>query len=196
LAEALVFRFLQWRKKLRRFGKARRGSAAVEFALVAMPFFLLTFGLVEVLMIGFAQTSLDFAVAESGREIRTGRVQQNGVSEAEVRTTLCDQVNRFMVLECEGNLFLDVDSFTSFVNANNGTTNPVDQNGNFQTGGFGFQPGGDSSIVVVRAYYRWEVITPMFGPVFANIGGGRRLLVSTVMFRNEPLGSSLGCPAT
>lgn len=191
-----MFRFLQWRKKLRRFGKARRGSAAVEFALVAVPFFMLTFGLVEVLMIGFAQTSLDFAIAESGREIRTGRVQQNGVSQAEVRTELCDQVNRFMVLTCDGNLFLDVDSFASFVDANNAAANPIDEDGNFQTGGFGFQPGTDSAIVVVRAYYRWEVITPLFEPVFANTGGGQRILISTMMFRNEPFGATAAPPPT
>jgi Flp pilus assembly protein TadG len=180
-------RFFQWRKSLRRFGKARRGSAAIEFALVAVPFFMLTFGLVEVLMIGFAQTSLDFAVAEAGREIRTGRVQQNGVSEAEVRTELCDQVNRFMVLTCDGNLFLDVDTFASFVAAAQGQ-NPIDEDGNFTTGNFGFQPGGDSAIVVVRAYYRWTVMTPLFEPVFSNTSGGERILVSTMMFRNEPFG--------
>jgi Flp pilus assembly protein TadG len=47
-------------KAFRRFARARRGSAAVEFALVLMPFFLLTFGLAEVAMVGFAQTNLDF----------------------------------------------------------------------------------------------------------------------------------------
>ncbi len=188
-------RFLQWRTGLRRFGKARSGVAAVEFALVAVPFFMLTFGLIEILMIGFAQTSLDFAIAETGREIRTGRVQQNGVSQAEIQDELCDQVNRFMVLDCAGNLFLDVDSFNSFVAAAAGTTPPVDANGVFQTGGVGFQPGVDSSIVVVRVFYRWEVLTPLFEPVFANTGGGQRILVSTMMFRNEPFGPTAPPPA-
>jgi len=179
---------MQWRTGLRRFGTSRRGATAVEFALVAVPFFMLTFGLVEVLMIGFAQTSLDFAVAEAGREIRTGRVQQNGVSQVEIQQELCTQVNRFMVLTCEGNLFLDVDSYASFVQAANGTVNPIDEDGNFQTGGFGFTPGGDSDIIVVRAYYRWETMTPLFEPVFANTAGGQRILISTMMFRNEPFG--------
>jgi Flp pilus assembly protein TadG len=183
-----VLHLFQWRKKIRRFGKARKGSAAVEFALVAVPFFMLTFGLVEVLMIGFAQTSLDFAVAEAGREIRTGRVQQNGVTAAEVDAELCAQVNRFMVLTCDGNLFLDVDRFTSFVDAANGAADPIDDEGEFQTDNIGFTPGADSDIVVVRAYYRWEVMTPLFEPVFSNTSGGQRVLVSTMMFRNEPFG--------
>ena len=39
--------FMRWRKKVDRFGKSRRGSAAVEFALVAVPFFMLTFGQID-----------------------------------------------------------------------------------------------------------------------------------------------------
>jgi Flp pilus assembly protein TadG len=83
-------------KAFRRFARARRGSAAVEFALVLMPFFLLTFGLAEVSMIGFAQTSLDFAVSETARQIRTGQAQTNGVTEAQIRTQLCSELNNFI----------------------------------------------------------------------------------------------------
>ena len=68
-------RALKKTRSLRRFGRARRGSAAVEFAMVILPFFMLTFGLAEVAMLGFAQTSLDFAVSETARQIRTGRAQ-------------------------------------------------------------------------------------------------------------------------
>ena len=112
-------------KTLRRFGRARRGSAAVEFALVLMPFFLLTFGLAEVAMMGFAQTSLDFAVSETARQIRTGRAQMNGVSEGEIRAQLCDELNAFIVMGCDGNLFLDVDRFNSFVDASDGVQGVV-----------------------------------------------------------------------
>ena len=58
--------------------------------------------------------------------------------------------------------------------------------GEFDDSGFGYQPGQPSSIVVVRAYYRWHVMTPMFQQVFQNINGGERVLISTMMFRNEP----------
>ena len=54
------------------------------------------------------------------------------------------------------------------------------------TGGFGYTPGNASDIVVVRAYYRWKILTPLFEPIFQNVNGGHRILVSTLMFRNEP----------
>lgn len=173
------------KKALRRFACARRGSSAVEFAIVVLPFFLLTFGLAEVAMIGFAQTSLNFAVTETARQIRTGQAQMGGVSAGEIQEELCNELNSFIMLTCDGNLYLDVDRFTSFTNASNNAATPI-QNGQFQAAGFGYAPGAASDIIVVRAYYRWKVMTPLFEPVFSNVSGGERILVSTMMFRNEP----------
>jgi len=173
------------RTSLRRFTRARKGSAAVEFGLVAFPFFLFLFGLAEVAMIGFAQTSLNYAVSETARQIRTGQAQMAGMSAGDIQEALCDELNKFMLMTCEGNLYLDVDRFDSFTNASNDEADPI-QNGEFNEAGFGYQPGAPSDIVVVRAYYRWEVMTPMFSSVFANVSDGKRIMVSTMMFRNEP----------
>ena len=171
-------------RALRRFRRARRGAAAVEFALVILPFFLLVTGLAEIAMIGFAQSSLDFAVYETSRRIRTGENQLANRSYTDIQNDLCSQVTRFLVLNCNGNLYLDVQRFPSFVDAANGQTNPI-QNNQFQTN-FGYNPGAPSDVVVVRAYYRWQVMTPLFQPIFQNIAGGQRILVSTMMFRDEP----------
>jgi Flp pilus assembly protein TadG len=177
--------FSRTRTKLRAFRRAREGIAALEFAIVAMPFFLLTIGLAEIAMIGFAQTSLDFAVSETARQIRTGEAQMGGVNEDQIEQRLCDEVNNFVVLSCDGNLFLDVSTFASFVDADNGNQEPI-EGGEFEDTGFGYDPGAPSSIVVVRAYYRWEIMTPLFEPIFENVSGGERILISTMMFRNEP----------
>ena len=178
-------RALQNLRVFRRFARAKRGSAALEFAIVAMPFFLLTIGLAEVSMIGFAQTSLDLGVSEVARQIRTGQAQMGGLGQGDIEEQICDEINNFVILECQGNLFLDVDRFNSFVDADNSENNPI-QNGEFQDSGFGYTPGAPSDIVVVRAYYRWKILTPMFESVFQNVSGGERILVSTMMFRNEP----------
>jgi len=172
------------RQALRRFGRARRGAAAVELALVIVPFFLLVTGLAEVSMIGFAQTSLDFAVSETARRIRTGENQMANRSYSDIQNDLCSQVNNFLILSCNGNLYLDVQRFDSFVDAAAGQTTPI-QNNQFQPA-FGYNPGAPSDVVVVRAYYRWQVMTPLFQPIFQNISGGERILVSTMMFRDEP----------
>lgn len=176
---------LRLERLFRRFGRARKGTAAVEFALVAVPFFLLMVGIAEVSMVGLAQTSLDFSVSEVGRQIRTGQAQLNGRSASQMQQMLCSQMSSFLFLTCSGNLYLDVDTFTSFTDASNNNSSPISNN-QFQTAGFGYSPGCPSDIVVVRAYYRWKILTPMFASVFQNVSGGERILVSTMMFRDEP----------
>lgn len=172
-------------RKWKAFRRARRGTAALELAIVILPFFLLTIGLAEIAMIGFAQTTLDYAVTETARQIRTGQAQMGGVNETQMNARLCTEMNRFMVLACNNNLYLDVDRFNSFTDAGNGNNNPI-QNDTFSPTP-GYSPGAPSDIVVVRAYYRWQIMTPLFEPVFESINGaGERILVSTMMFRNEP----------
>jgi Flp pilus assembly protein TadG len=166
-----------------RFGRAKRGSVAVEFGLLAIPFFLLTFGVAEIAMVGLAQSSLDHSVQNLIRGIRTGQVQTNQITYAQMQEDLCDGINDFLTLNCDDTLYLDVDTFDSFVNATN--TSPI-ENGVLQTNQFGFAPGGSSSIVVVRAYYRWRPLTPMFENLIQNTTNGERVLVSAMMFRNEP----------
>jgi len=179
----MLARFRPILKLAARFGRARQGATAVEFALLALPFFLLTFGLAEIAMIGFAQTSLDYAVSETARLIRTGQAQSSNMTAAQVKAQLCSKLTALIPMDCTNNLSLDVDKFTSFVSVTN--PNPV-QNGVFDSSGFGFDPGQQSDIVIVRSYYRWQVITPFFQGVFANVSGGQRILASTMMFRNEP----------
>jgi Flp pilus assembly protein TadG len=169
-----------------RFGSEKSGATAVEFGLLAVPFFLLTFGLAEIAMIGFAQTSLDYATSETARLIRTGQAQQGGQTADQIKSTLCGKLTGLLPMDCGNNLYLDVATFTSFANVTN--PSPV-QNGQFNAQGFGYSPGQPSDIVVVRAFYRWQVITPMFQTVFGNIAGGQRVLASTMMFRNEPWGA-------
>ena len=135
-------------------------------------------------MVGFAQTSLNFAVANSGRLVRTGQAQMNNMSYQDMQDAVCGSINSFLSMACEDRLYLDIDRFDSYLEA--AAKPPPFQDGNFTGAGIGYRPGVPSEIVVVRAYYRWRVVTPMFERLLANIGGGERVLISTMMFRNEP----------
>jgi Flp pilus assembly protein TadG len=156
-------------KFLRRFARNKQGTTAIEFGLVAVPFFMIIVGIAEIAMMGLAQTNLDYATTEAGREIRTGRAQLGGVSAEEAKLEVCQNFGRFMTLA-----FTDIE------------TDPPVVDGELQTEGFAYEPGAPSDIVVVRTYYRWRMLTPMFDRLLADINGGERLIVSTMMFRNEP----------
>ena len=73
----------------------------------------------------------------------------------------------------------------------NNTLKPLDAGGNVQTSErFGYAPGGPGDIVVVRLLYQWPVYVSLLGLNLSDTTGNKRLLMSTIAFRNEPyLGS-------
>lgn len=166
----------------RRAGDDESGAAAVEFALLGAPFFLLIMGLIEISLMFIASSMLDNAASEAARQIRTGEVQQRGDDATAFRALVCDELAA--VVKCDAGLRIDVRTFGSF--AATTFVDPIDED----TGEFAetetFQAGASSQIVVVRVFYEWKLITPMIGIPLSNMSSNRRLLQSTVVFRNEP----------
>src|SRR5712671_2242535 len=75
------------RNALRRFRRNRRGSAAVEFALVAPVFFALLFAIIETAIVFFAGQVLETVTQDSARMIMTGQAQTAAFTQAQFRTT-------------------------------------------------------------------------------------------------------------
>ena len=175
------------RMRLRRFLRAlirsERGAAAVEMALVATPFLMLLFGIVEIGMIFLISASLENGMDLAARTIRTGQLQTGSAATAAAfQTTICNTFG-WMQSDCTKNLSIDVRTYTTFASVT--APQPV-TNGVFNTAALSFTPGGAGDIVVVRAYYRWPLIAPMFNQALQQLNGGVALLTSTVAFRNEP----------
>ena len=159
------------------------GVAAVEFALIAVPFFILLFGLIEISLIFIVTTTLEHGLTEASRQIRTGAFQQNPSSTAATfKQDICDEL--FNLLDCPGGLVLDVTTFSSFV----GTSQPsrIDSSGNFDNSNQQFTTGSRNDIVLIRAFYEWELITPVLSAPLSNLSNGNRLIEAGIAFRNEP----------
>jgi Flp pilus assembly protein TadG len=172
---------------LKRFARRTDGSAALEFAMVAGPFLIILVALLEISMIGFAQTNLDYAISETARRIRTGQVQGEGLGAQDVHAEVCANLHRIMAMDCDS-LFIDVDRFDNFNDAGNPV--PVVE-GQLDQSQIGYQQTGPGEVVLVRGYFEWHIITPFFQQILGDVGGGAdRLLVSSVLFRNEPFPTS------
>lgn len=171
---------------LRRFAKDDTGSAAIEFGFVALPFFVLMFAAIDFGLMRFATSTLENAVADAARQIRTGQVAANGTTAAQFRAMVCNNI--LMIMNCDQRLAIDVRVFNSFSNVNFPAA--VDGNGNL-TGAFQYQTGGAGDIVLVRAFYAWPLLTPVFGEAMSNMTGDARLLSASSAFRNEPFGNML-----
>ena len=170
-----------------RFAKAENGQAAVEFALVAVPFLGLLFAIIESMMVMFGGVALESGMQQASRLIRTGQAQVANMSESEFRTALCDSVGS--VFRCSERLIVDVRSYENFDEIN--FENPLSESGEFVLVPQ-FEPGGAGEVVLVRAFFKWDLLTPVFGSYLSNMSSDERLIASAAVFRNEPFGSLLG----
>lgn len=169
--------------RVRRFLRDVRGVAALEFAMLGPPFFLILFSMFEVGLTYTADTLLQNAVNETARLIRTGEVNVNNTSREQFRQMVCDRIN--IILACDDHLKIDVREFTSF--SGSGFTSPLTSGGTFRPDSdFRWQPGAPCSVVLVRAFYAWSPITPGLGDAMGNMRDGEQLLQATTAVRNEP----------
>lgn len=169
----------------RDYAADRRGLAAVEFALIAAPFFFLIFALLEICMIFIMTAILDHGIADATRPLRTGAIQEAGMTAEEFREMLCGEMMGMM--DCENRLFFDVQTIDGFSSVPSGS--PLNEAGEITGEDFGFLPGGPNDIVAVRVFYEWDLMTPILSAPLANMAGNKHLIQSNAVFRNEPFGS-------
>lgn len=187
------FRFLSGTGILKRFRRNKAGATAIEFAMVAMPFFALTFATLESSLSFFVGQVLETATADTARQIMTGEVRSTTMSAGDFHARVCANIPA--LIPC-GDVQIDVRRYNQFsdaqiskptiggggvVNWGGADTNPL-----FETGA-----GGD--LIVVRVMYPMPVFTNIFGAsvngaslATMNDGAPKMLLMATSSFRNEP----------
>ncbi|MGH6726367.1 MAG: TadE/TadG family type IV pilus assembly protein [Pseudolabrys sp.] len=173
----------------RRFVRHEDGAAAVEFALVAVPFLALIFAILETALVFFAGQTLEAAVSDAGRLIMTGQAQTQSFSQADFKSQVCARLAGGL-FDCTNGIYINVKTFNTFGTVS--TTPPVN-NGQFDTTKMNYTPGGPGCIVAVSVYYQWPIYVSMLGDNLSTLGNGTRLLEATSVFRNEPYGPVGAC---
>ncbi len=168
---------------LRRFARADRGATAVEFAIIALPFLTLLFGIIELGMVFMVSTTLQNATDNAARQIRTGQFQTSGANtKADFQTLVCNSMS-WLKTSCATKLTVDVQTFATFTALSaTGQVNAATFDPKNTCWG---QPG---DIVLVRTFYQWDIFTPMLNAALVNMGNGsgKRLINAATSFRNEP----------
>ncbi len=171
--------------------RKNRGSSAVEFAMIAAPFFFLLFAILEVMTIFIMQTTMESALSTEARKIRTGQAQSGSspITQSQFKANIC---TKLMGLgDCTNRLFVMVQA----MNTAPGTALPTPwADGSLTPGSADDEPYQNSTqgqIVIVRAYYMWPIITPGLNGVLSNysstaLGNYNRVIVATSAFKNEP----------
>jgi len=164
----------------RLFVRAREGTAAVEFALLALPFFLIVFAILETAFIFIGNVTLEQAVTKASRIVRTGNVARENVSEADFRKMLCGEIT--VLMSCD-NIKLDLRSYSDF--ASIPTSAPIVA-GALSEGDFRFERGNAGQIMALRAFYEWPLFTNFMESYLSDLSGRKHLLMSVSVFQTEP----------
>lgn len=187
-----------WRK----LARSKDGAAAIEFAILAVPYFMIVFAIIETFVAFAAEQLVTNAVNTLGRQLRTGQItyQLNRTTDMDVakfRRAFCTEVN--ILIQCSeaeittpSKLYIDARTFTTFA-AIPATIPRVSTAAyaDIDPTSFKFTPGGPSTINMLRAYYRWQVITDLVRPYITTIrpSDGSMpsdfLIVATTAFQNE-----------
>lgn len=160
---------------------AREGSAAVEFGMVALPFLMMMFAILELGLVFVTDSVLENATLETGRLIRTGQASAQNMTAAQFKTSLCGRMSIFAP-DCASRASVDVRVIPQFA------VTPPDPmaGGTFDPGALTYANGNPGDLILVRVWYRQPLMTTFLSQGLSRLNDGAAMLSVTTAFRNEP----------
>ncbi len=157
------------------------GSAAVEFGMVALPFVLMMFAILEIGIVFVTDSVLENATIETGRLVRTGQASAQSMTAGTFKTSLCSRMSIFSA-DCDSRATVDVRVIPQFA------TTPPDpmSTGTFNNGVLTYSNGAPGDLVLVRVWYRQPLLTTFLAQGLSRMNDGAAMLTATTAFRNEP----------
>lgn len=185
-----------------RIGRDRQGAAAMEFALLAVPFMVLLIATLETFFAFAGEQLMASAVDTMSRKLRTGEItfgqgKPTDVTEVEFRQMFCEEIKILSMCSpteatTPEKLYLDVRQFASFADMPLAVPKlTADTFSDLDTSDFAFSPGGPETKNMLRAYYRWQIMTDLMRPYITNIRPADKpiptdfLIVHTATFESE-----------
>lgn len=169
---------------LARLARDRKGSVAIEFAMLIIPFSMLVFAILESSLSFAAQQVLANATDDLARQLRTGQLKAAAVNSDIVFDRICDKLSIIVADNCP-ELEIDLKEYATF-EAAAAVTIPYTSDNDIDTSGFSVAPGLAQSRNMIRTFYRWPVITDFMRASMSNMKGNKTLLFATNTWQNEP----------
>lgn len=187
-------RFLAYRAALKQkiaralgFKGDENGATAIEFAMVASPFFILIFMLIGFAMFFFVFNSLEKGMDQTSRLVRTGQAQKANMKVSDFKQAICDSAGGW--IKCNKvqvfvQKFPDWESVTPQACLNSSGNVVVNTaNGSDPISTYS---GTQSEIVIVTTCYRWEFAQSIPYVKFGNMADGSMMIQTATAFRTEP----------
>ncbi|MEM5502848.1 TadE/TadG family type IV pilus assembly protein [Ahrensia kielensis] len=171
------------RTALSRFKHNKDGATAIEFGILAIPFILIVFAVLETSLSFTAQQVMANSVDQAARKVRTGQIDPKTTDEDQFRAMICHDLELLVSSGCP-ELEFDLKSYKKFSDVP--TTIPMETPKKLDTSGFTYEPGGAGTINHLRVFYRWPVITDIMKSHLSGLEDGKTLLYSSSTWQNEP----------
>ena len=163
--------------------RSREGATAVEFALIAIPFFFMLFAVLEIALLFVTSSVLENAVIETGRQIRTGEADSSGMTAAQFKTSFCSRMTVFSS-DCPSRATVDVRVIAQFRNVT--PPDPLANGTSFDTSGLTYLTGKPGNLMLIRVWYKQPLFTPFMTQALSTLKDGNTILTATTTFINEP----------
>ncbi len=172
------------RQMLSRFRRDEKGVTAVEFALVAFPFLVFIFAIIELGISFVAQQMLSSATENLSRQFYTGQLTTENTTPQLVRDKICNQI-QFMVAQGCPNLSINLNHYSSFADVP--VTGLVTAQGELALPQV-INLGGASTLNQLNVLYRWPTITNIFYLTGSDVKPDNHIipLFTTMTWQNEP----------
>lgn len=163
--------------------RSREGASAVEFAMVAFPFFFMMFAIIEVGMVFVTDSMLANASMETGRLIRTGQASKSNLTAVQFKEKFCSRMSIF-ASQCDGRATVDVREISQFRNQT--PPDPTANGKTFNTSQLTYDTGKPGSLILIRVWYQQPLFTPFLAQSLSRLNDGKVVMMATTSFRNEP----------
>ena len=183
-----IRRFNGW-KRWTHFKKNEDGTASIEFVLVAIPFLIIIFAILEFSFMFLGERIIHVAIHDASRMLKTGQIQTLSLTNEDdeddeelFRKIVCNET-LLRLFDCD-NLHIDVRE-VPLLGAPPPTT--FEDDGTIDTSSFVYDPGGPSALNLIQFYYEWPLFVNWAGfGVTAWAGNENALLGTTRAYMNEP----------
>ena len=165
------------------------GVAAVEFALVAMPFLLFTLGLLGMGLYFLASTSLEYGVEAAARKLRTGEAEKGKMTVGGFRDLVCQSAGTY--IDC-GKVSTIVQHSENWAGINPQACTDATGKRVGSTGSSGElinkYSGTSSEVVLVTLCYEWALAQqfPFLKLGSSADGSGSAIIQAATAFKSEP----------
>ncbi|WP_237154055.1 TadE/TadG family type IV pilus assembly protein [Oryzibacter oryziterrae] len=163
------------------FLRSKKGTTAVEFGILAVPFVLIIYFVLDVSMMYLADSLLDRSLHKVARQIKTGQAQTAGMTQTTFKSYVCS--NMLSMFNCNDNVYINVQVVTDISNVS--FLNPVDSSGNFDTN-MNFNTGNAGDYVLAQGFLKWTSPMAILANAAGRLADGSVILSSASLFRNEP----------